>query len=88
MSHLRQNPSPATVLAGGSEPDLSARRIWQAGIRYPSGTEIWCAYRGGEPAWTTDRRLAATYPSEPAAAMAARQLADGDSVPFWITNDR
>ena len=64
-------------------PSLHPDPCWLAGVRYPSGTEIWCAYRGGEPAWTPDRKLAATYSSQPAAAMAARLLTDGDAVPFW-----
>ncbi len=51
--------------------------LWVAGARYPSGTEIWCAYRGGEDAWTTDRKLAATYQSE----------TEGDAVPFWTGCD-
>ncbi len=56
---------------------------WLAGARYPSGTEIWCATRSGDPAWTPDPRRASIYPSEGCAEMAARLLADGDAVPFW-----
>ncbi len=76
------------------EPDKSAHEEnsgdssssdspWIAGVRYPSGTEIWCADRGGEAAWTPDRKLATGYPSETSAAMAARQLTEGEAVPFW-----
>lgn len=60
-------------------------QCWLAGVRYPSGTEIWCASQGGEPAWTPDRGRASIYPSEGHAEMAASLLADGDAVPFWTT---
>ncbi len=69
--------SPYRSNAGDAHPP------WIAGVRYPSGTEIWCANRGGEAAWTPDRKLAAGYPSETSAAMAARQLTEGNAVPFW-----
>jgi|GEM_PF-3192104 len=80
--------NPATKACGPPQggnagcPDL-ARSPWIAGVRYPSGTEIWCADRGGEAAWTPDRRLAANYPSETSAAMAARRLTEGNAIPFW-----
>jgi hypothetical protein len=60
---------------------------WVAGARYPGGTEIWCADHGGEAAWTTDRKLAATFPSEFTAAMRARLLADGGALPFWTSDE-
>ncbi|MEO8613980.1 MAG: hypothetical protein ABI600_02480 [Luteolibacter sp.] len=63
------------------------KRFWTAGARYQNGVEIWCAYRSGEDAWTTDRRLAAKYPSESSASMAAHQLTEGNAVPFWLEND-
>lgn len=69
-------------------PEAQAAGVWLAGARYPGGVEIWCARRGGEAALTPDKRLAAVYPSESVAAMAARHLADGNSVPFWIPCDR
>ncbi len=70
------NPHPLEVAAPSDS-------CWLAGVRYPSGTEIWCASRSGEPAWTTERSLASIYPSEGNAAMAARLLVDGDAIPFW-----
>ena len=60
---------------------------WLAGVRYPSGTEIWCATRSGDPAWTPDRKLASIYPSEGSAAMAARLLVDGDAIPIWTPQE-
>jgi hypothetical protein len=75
MHSFPQDPSP--------ESGASALIRWVAGVRYPGGTEIWCAERAGEAAWTTDRRLAATFPSESNAVMAARLLADGGTVAFW-----
>jgi hypothetical protein len=67
----------------GAGPSTLPDQCWLAGVRYPSGTEIFCASQGGEPAWTPDRGLASVYPSEGHAEMAARLLADGDAVPFW-----
>ena len=67
----------------GDALSTQSRLSWIAGVRYPSGTEIWCANRGGEAAWTPDRKLAAGYSSETSAAMAARQLTEGNAVPFW-----
>ncbi|MES2437691.1 MAG: hypothetical protein V4584_01405 [Verrucomicrobiota bacterium] len=83
---------PSAEPAGSSAPRPVEGRnppvpLWIAGVRYPNGTEIWCAYRGGEAAWTTDRRLAAKYQMESSAAMAARHLTDGGAVPFWTTDD-
>ena len=83
---------PSTEPAGSSGPSPVDRenpsaRLWLAGVRYPSGTEIWCAYRGGEAAWTTDRKLAAKYQMESSAAMAARHLTDGSAIPFWTADD-
>ncbi len=69
-----------------SKPVLNGR-LWNAGARYANGIEIWCAYSSGAAAWTMDRRLAAKFPSESGAAMAARQLTDGTAVPFWIEID-
>lgn len=66
---------------------LSSTHRWVAGARYPGGTEIWCADHGGEAAWTTDRKLAATFPSEFTAAMRARLLADGGALPFWTSDE-
>lgn len=66
-----------------TEPAVHPDLCWLAGVRYPSGTEIWCASRGGEPAWTPVRKLASIYPSQGSAEMAARLLADGDAIPFW-----
>lgn len=60
---------------------------WIAGIRYPGGTEIWCASHHGDDAWTTDRKLATAFPSESTAAMAARLLTEGDAIPFWSARD-
>ncbi|MEO5716767.1 MAG: hypothetical protein ABIT37_25030 [Luteolibacter sp.] len=86
---MSENSTNPPVEASGppqrknAEDALSAHLRWIAGVRYPSGTEIWCADRGGEAAWTPDRRLAAGYPSETSAAMAARQLTEGNAVPFW-----
>ena len=78
---VNTKPSPS------DEPTAHPDSLWLAGARYPSGTEIWCASRGGEPAWTLDRRRASTYPSEGRASMAARLLADGNAVPFWIPHE-
>ena len=66
-----------------TEPAVHPAPCWLAGVRYPNGTEIWCASYGGEPAWTPDRRRALAYPSEGCAEMAASLLADGDAIPFW-----
>ena len=82
-------PEPSDRSGDRLTGDMDASsELWIAGVRYPSGTEIWCANRGGAPAWTPDRKLAANYPSESIAAMAARHLTEGDAVPFWTTNDR
>ena len=79
-SHIPPIEARAVTEPGGNEVPSA---LWVAGVRYPGGTEIWCAYRGGEDAWTTDRKLAATYQSESSATLAARLLADGVAEPFW-----
>ncbi len=84
--------SPPVEPPAGSGERLAGDRDtssvhWIAGVRYPSGTEIWCANRGGAPAWTPDRKLAEHYPSESIAAMAARHLTEGDATPFWTHHD-
>jgi hypothetical protein len=60
--------------------------LWLAGVRYPNGTTLWCAYRSGEAAWTSDKKLAARYLTSSSAAMAARQLMGYDTEPFWIAD--
>lgn len=85
MSEISPSSSadPLSDGALGDAPSAVASTCWKAGVRYPGGAEIWCAFRNGEVAWTTDPLLAATYPSESAAVMAARILAEGDAQPFW-----
>jgi hypothetical protein len=88
MSLFPQDPAtePSASFArqdvAGIDPSLVR---WIAGVRYPGGTEIWCAERAGEAAWTTDRKLATTFPSAPNAAMAAHLLADDGAVAFWTS---
>jgi hypothetical protein len=78
--------SPSSILDPSSDRTLEvvatdlAATLWKAGVRYPGGAEIWCAFRSGEAAWTNDSLLAASYPSEP---VAARLLVEGDGQPFW-----
>lgn len=79
-----QENSRGKMPASESHPSHS---LWLAGIRYSGGTKIWCAYRSGEPAWTTDRKFAARYQSQTSAVMAAQNLTDGDAEPFWTKND-
>jgi len=83
MSDKSIDPSTEASGSPNQGDAFPAHPPWIAGVRYPSGTEIWCADRGGEAAWTPDRRLAAGYPSETSAEMAARQLTEGNAVPFW-----
>jgi hypothetical protein len=89
MTIVASNPTTGPKVLSGQASAASGNTParWIAGIRYPGGTEIWCATHHGEDAWTTDRKFATRFPSESRAAMAARLLAEGDAVPFWYDQD-
>lgn len=91
---MREYPdSPSLASSGHTDQNQGGNffppsTLWTAGVSYPNGTRIWCAYRAGEAAWTMDRKLAARYSSESTAAMAARNLTEGEAVPFWTMDEK
>ena len=84
---MSDNPSDPLPATSAPAPAGDAGPRWLAGVRYPSGREIWCALQGGEAAWTPDRRFATGFLSESIASLAARQLSEGDAVPFWVIRE-
>lgn len=81
--------SPASLVVLSSDrslkadPDVATFAGWKTGVRDSGVAEICGVLRSGEPAWNTDPLLAASFPSAPAAAMAAPPLVEGEGHPFW-----